>query len=94
MSALSALSSMPAALSAAVTAASSHAGQPLIRRLQPHDADVYRALRLRRLRDYPDTFTSDYEEESARSACHAEQRLAALSGENIWGAFAGSNLPA
>jgi hypothetical protein len=52
-----------------------------IRRLAPADALLYRSLRLRALREHPDAFTSDYEEDRAHppevAAARAEgvQRL-------------------
>jgi GNAT superfamily N-acetyltransferase len=58
-----------------------------IRRLEVSDAPVYRALRLRGLRDHPDAFTSSFEEESQRSAAETEKRLAATSDTLMWGAF-------
>jgi ribosomal protein S18 acetylase RimI-like enzyme len=48
---------------------------PTIRLLAPYDAAVYRALRLRAMQEYPDAFTSDYDEESNRTIAWAEQRL-------------------
>ena len=47
-----------------------------LRRLASQDVDAYRAFRLRGFREYPEAFTSDYEEECTRPATYAEQRLA------------------
>ena len=48
---------------------------PTTRLLAPLDAAVYSALRLRAMQEYPDAFTSSYEEESHRTTTWAEQRL-------------------
>jgi RimJ/RimL family protein N-acetyltransferase len=48
---------------------------PTIRLLTPSDAVVYRALRLRSMQEYPDAFTSSYEEDLYRTTAWAEQRL-------------------
>jgi ribosomal protein S18 acetylase RimI-like enzyme len=58
-----------------------------IRRLEVSDAPVYRALRLRGLREHPDAFTSSFEEENLRSPAETEKRLAATSDTLMWGAF-------
>lgn len=60
----------------------------LIRRLTPSDAMQYRALRLRAFRDHPEAFTSSYEEEALKPLSQSEQRLAATSSAQFWGAFA------
>lgn len=57
-----------------------------IRRLTPDDAPAYRALRLRALREHPHAFTSDWEEESARSPEVSRQRLRSV-WVPFWGAF-------
>lgn len=48
---------------------------PTIRLLTPHDAATYLALRVRTMQEYPDAFTSSYEEESHRTTAWAAQRL-------------------
>jgi ribosomal protein S18 acetylase RimI-like enzyme len=62
-----------------------------IRRLAPEDAPVYRALRLRALREYPEAFTSSYEEDAAQPLQVAQARLAAPYFA-AWGAFEGAEL--
>ena len=57
-----------------------------IRRLTPDDAPVYRALRLRALREHPDAFTSDWEDANARPPEESRQRLASAL-VPFWGAF-------
>lgn len=47
----------------------------LLRRLVTVDADAYRALRLRGLRDCPDAFAATWEDESARPFDWLAQRL-------------------
>ena len=49
----------------------------MIRLLAPDDAAVYRALRLRALREHPDAFTSSFEEEDLRPLSWSEARLEA-----------------
>jgi ribosomal protein S18 acetylase RimI-like enzyme len=56
----------------------------LVRMLGPADATLYRALRLRALREHPDAFTSSWEEERQQPAEAAAQRLAA---HPFWGAY-------
>jgi ribosomal protein S18 acetylase RimI-like enzyme len=46
-----------------------------IRLLVPDDAGVYRALRLRALREHPEAFTSSFEEETVRPLSWSAQRL-------------------
>jgi ribosomal protein S18 acetylase RimI-like enzyme len=58
-----------------------------VRRLQLTDAPLYRAFRLRGLREHPDAFTSSFEEENARPLADIEKRLAAAGSEKLWGAF-------
>jgi RimJ/RimL family protein N-acetyltransferase len=65
-----------------------------IRRLLPDDAEVYRALRLRALREHPDSFTSSHAEESEIPLVTTERRLAAQSLDWVFGAFAGNELTA
>ena len=59
-----------------------------IRRLQLSDAPVYRAFRLRGLREHADAFTSSFDEENLRPLAVTERRLAAAGSEKLWGAFA------
>jgi len=59
-----------------------------IRPLEISDAPVYRAFRLRGLREHPDAFTSSFEEETLRPLADTEKRLAASTSEKLWGAFA------
>jgi RimJ/RimL family protein N-acetyltransferase len=63
-----------------------------IRRLEPADAERYRALRLRGLRDHPDAFTSSFEEESRRPLADTEHRLSGTARASMWGAFEGDQL--
>ena len=58
-----------------------------IRRLEVSDAPVYREFRLRGLHEYPDAFTSSFEEESQRPLADTESRLSPASDTHIWGAF-------
>ena len=58
-----------------------------IRRLEVPDAPVYRAFRLRGLREHADAFTSSFEEVSRQALADFEKRLAATSNEKLWGAF-------
>ncbi len=58
-----------------------------IRPLEISDAPVYRAFRLRGLREHPDAFTSSFEEETLRPLADTEKRLAATTSEKLWGAF-------
>ena len=56
----------------------------LVRMLGPADATLYRALRLRALREHPDAFTSCYAEDRDQPVEAAAQRLAA---HPFWGAY-------
>lgn len=56
----------------------------LVRMLGPADATLYRALRLRALREHPDAFTSSYAEDRDQPVEAAAQRLAA---HPFWGAY-------
>jgi len=56
-----------------------------IRMLGPADAADYRALRLRALWEYPQAFTSSYDEEDAKGIEWYEQRLTGT-GKTFWGA--------
>lgn len=58
-----------------------------IRRLEVSDAPVYRAFRLRGLREHADAFTSSFEEASRQPLVDSSMRLAAMSNEKLWGAF-------
>ena len=62
-----------------------------VRRLVAADAGVYRALRLRALREHPEAFTSSYEEDAAQPSAMAAQRLASPDFA-AWGAFEGDAL--
>jgi len=62
-----------------------------IRRLEAADASAYRALRLRALREYPEAFTSSYEEDAVQPTAFAAQRLASPDFA-AWGAFQGEEL--
>lgn len=61
----------------------------LVRRLTPADADAYRELRLRALREHPAAFTSSYEEDVRKPAAAWSQRLAGADDADEWvlGAF-------
>ena len=61
--------------------------QSQIRRLEATDAPVYRALRLRALREHADAFTSSFEEENIRPLADAEKRLRAVEAGELWGAY-------
>lgn len=56
----------------------------LVRMLGPADATLYRALRLRALREHPDAFTSSYEQDRDQPLEAASQRLAS---HPFWGAY-------
>lgn len=62
-----------------------------LRRLVPDDGPVYRALRLRALREVPDAFTSSYEEEVQQPPQVAAARLASPL-YTFWGAWQGQEL--
>lgn len=62
-----------------------------IRRLGPDDANAYRELRLRALREHPEAFTSSYEEAAVQPIGMTQQRLAGPS-QKLWGAFEGETL--
>jgi RimJ/RimL family protein N-acetyltransferase len=62
-----------------------------IRPLVPADAALYRAMRLRGLREHPEAFTSSYEEDSQQPLQVAEMRLASQR-TSFWGAFRGREL--
>ena len=57
-----------------------------IRQLRAHDATDYRALRLRALWEYPEAFTSSYDEEQDKPEAWYEDRLASAR-TRFWGAF-------
>jgi RimJ/RimL family protein N-acetyltransferase len=63
-----------------------------LRRLEPPDAALYRAFRLRGLKDHPEAFTSSFEEESQRPLADTERRLSSDSRTCMWGAFEGEQL--
>ena len=58
-----------------------------IRQLEVTDAPVYRALRLRALREHEDAFTSSFEEEKVRPLADTEKRLLAVDAGKLWGAY-------
>ena len=62
-----------------------------IRQLTAHDAADYRALRLRALWEYPEAFTSSYDEEQDKPEDWYEQRLDSAR-TRFWGAFADGQL--
>jgi ribosomal protein S18 acetylase RimI-like enzyme len=64
---------------------------PQIRRLDGHDAPAYRALRLRALAEYPEAFTSSFEEDSLKGDDWYERRLEAPA-QTFWGLFEGGEL--
>lgn len=61
---------------------------PSIRLLVHADAPVYRAFRLRALRENADAFTSGFDEENLRPLAYSEQRIADSASSRLWGAFA------
>ena len=61
--------------------------QTQIRRLEVADAPVYRALRLRALREHADAFTSSFEEEAIRPLLDTEKRLHSVDDGKLWGAY-------
>ena len=63
-----------------------------LRRLEPSDAALYRAFRLRGLQDHPEAFTSSFEEESQRPLVDTEKRLSTDSPARMWGALEGGQL--
>ncbi len=65
-----------------------------IRRLLPDDAEAYRALRLRALREHPDAFTSSHAEESEIPLVTTERRLAPQSADWVFGGFVAEELTA
>lgn len=62
-----------------------------IRRLGSRDASAYRTLRLRALWEFPQAFTSSYEEDEKVPLEATEKRLA-LPHNKFWGAFDGDEL--
>jgi RimJ/RimL family protein N-acetyltransferase len=62
-----------------------------IRRLTPADAAAYRALRIRALGEYPEAFTSSYDEEQRRPVEDSAKRLASPH-QLFWGAWDGEEL--
>lgn len=58
-----------------------------VRRLDLSDSAAYRACRLRGLFEYPDAFTSSFEEENARPVAYTDARLDPAGNRKIWGAF-------
>jgi RimJ/RimL family protein N-acetyltransferase len=62
-----------------------------IRRLAPSDAPAFRTLRLRALWEFPQAFTSSYEEDEKLPIEASEKRLASQL-QKFWGAFEGAEL--
>jgi ribosomal protein S18 acetylase RimI-like enzyme len=62
-----------------------------IRPLTPDDADAYRALRLRGLREHPQAFTSSYEEDVEQPLQVSRARLSSTR-QTFWGAVEGGEL--
>lgn len=62
-----------------------------IRRLTALDTAVYRALRLRGLREHPEAFTSSWEEDGAKPLSVSEARLTSDQ-QRHWGAFEAGTL--
>jgi RimJ/RimL family protein N-acetyltransferase len=62
-----------------------------IRPLVTADANAYRQLRLRGLREHPEAFTSSYEED-ARQPLQVSQARLASARQSFWGAFRGPAL--
>jgi ribosomal protein S18 acetylase RimI-like enzyme len=58
----------------------------------PADAPAYRALRLRGLAEHPDAFTSSHDAEAAQPLAATEARIAADSGNLVFGAFVDGSL--
>lgn len=63
-----------------------------IRQLTPSDALVFRALRLRALREHAEAFTSSHEDDQLLPLSVTEQRLMPGEGSRFWGAFDGARL--
>lgn len=66
-----------------------------VRRLTVADAGAYRALRLRGLKEHPEAFTSDWEEDERLPVSHAEKRLKAdplRPHDGFWGAWLGTEM--
>jgi RimJ/RimL family protein N-acetyltransferase len=62
-----------------------------IRRLTSDDAVVYRALRLRGLREHPEAFTSSWEDDERKPVAASQARLQDPA-TTFWGAFDGDAL--
>lgn len=62
-----------------------------VRRLDAHDAPDYRAVRIRALWEFPEAFTSSYQEDEKQPLEVWEARLA-RDNTLFWGAFDGGNL--
>jgi ribosomal protein S18 acetylase RimI-like enzyme len=65
---------------------------PLLRPLHPDDAVPYRALRLRALREHPQAFTSDAEQEAAKPLRWSQERLHANAVAAFFGHCVGDSL--
>jgi RimJ/RimL family protein N-acetyltransferase len=68
------------------------AADPIVRRLDPQDADAYRALMLEAFARHPDAFTSTAEERASLPRAWWQSRLAPASRETLFGAFDGGQL--
>lgn len=69
----------------------SDAPRATVRRLTVADAQTYRELRLRALREHPLAFTSDTESEQVRPLAWSQERLSSNDGA-FWGAFHAGDL--
>lgn len=65
---------------------------PVVRQLQPADAERYRELRLEALQRHPTAFGSAYEDECGRDAGHYAERLGAPPPAAVFGALEGDRL--
>jgi ribosomal protein S18 acetylase RimI-like enzyme len=63
-----------------------------IRQLVPSDAPVYRALRLRALREHAEAFSSSHSDDEMLPLSATEKRLQPGDGQRFWGAFDGERL--
>jgi ribosomal protein S18 acetylase RimI-like enzyme len=63
-----------------------------VRRLEPDDAEAYRAVRLAALADRPASFGSNVEEEGARPLDEFRNRIAGPAPAGVFGGFVGGEL--